>query len=324
MKKNRFLIAVSFVLVVAGSVSAAEGVSMDTESGGHGSDLVPLNAKLGECYEKVFIPAQYQESSDRVVHTAAGERLEIIPAEYRTVTREVVVRPESYKLVVVPATYRTVEEEIMVSPERTVLNKVPETYKTVEEEVLVRPASTAWKKGRGPIEKTDHSTGEIMCLVEVPAVYETVKRHVVDQQATTRETTLPAAYKTVTKTVLDQEATTQKVVIPAVTKTVDVTELVTAASVSKIVIPETFQTVEKFTLVKDSRLEWLSILCETNMNAGTITSLQQALQELGFYDALIDGIFGDQTKAGVVEYQKSKGLPSGPLTIQTLRSIGVL
>jgi hypothetical protein len=49
-----------------------------------------------------------------------------------------------------------------------------------------------WKKGRGPIEKIDAATGEIMCLVEVPATYK-----VMDTPPTTREVTVPAEYKTV-------------------------------------------------------------------------------------------------------------------------------
>ena len=51
----------------------------------------------------------------------------------------------------------------------TRLETVPAQYETVTEEVLVRPAYTTWKKGTGPIQRIDQATGEIMCLVEVPA-----------------------------------------------------------------------------------------------------------------------------------------------------------
>jgi hypothetical protein len=50
----------------------------------------------------------------------------------------------------------------------------------------VKPATMVWKKGRGPIQRVDDATGEIMCLVEEPAVYKDVTRTVVKTPATTQ------------------------------------------------------------------------------------------------------------------------------------------
>ena len=44
--------------------------------------------------------------------------------------------------------------------------------------MLSKEAHAVWKKGRGPVEKLDNTTGEIMCLVEVPASYKTVTKTV--------------------------------------------------------------------------------------------------------------------------------------------------
>ena len=54
-----------------------------------------------------------------------------------------------------------------------------------------------WKKGTGPIQRIDESTGEIMCLVEVPATYKTISKEVLVSPATTRTVEIPAVYKTV-------------------------------------------------------------------------------------------------------------------------------
>lgn len=43
-------------------------------------------------------------------------------------------------------------------------------------------------------------------------------------------------------------------------------------------------------------------------NPGAVTRLQKALARLGFSPGRIDGIFGSNTKAAVVEFQRSKGL----------------
>lgn len=60
------------------------------------------------------------------------------------------------------------------------METVPAVYKTTTEEVLESPAQTVWKKGRGPIEKLDNATGEIMCLVEIPAKYRTIQKVVLE------------------------------------------------------------------------------------------------------------------------------------------------
>lgn len=45
------------------------------------------------------------------------------------------------------------------------------------------------EKGRGPVEKLDQATGEIMCLVEVPAEYRTVTKRVQVSPPGAREVT---------------------------------------------------------------------------------------------------------------------------------------
>lgn len=53
-----------------------------------------------------------------------------------------------------------------------------------------------------------------------------------------------------------------------------------------------------------------------------VTALQSRLEQLGFYSKGADGIFGPGTKAAVIEFQKSRGLPSdgipGPSTLAAL------
>jgi hypothetical protein len=139
---------------------------------------------------------------------------------------------------------------------------------------LVKPAETVWKKGRGPIEKIDNTTGEIMCLVEVPAVYETVKKNVMVAPPTTREIAIPAEYETVKKRVMVKPPTTRTIEIPAVYKTVKVKKLVSPAQERKISIPAEYQTVTKTQQVTEERMEWRQILCETNVSPDFISVLE--------------------------------------------------
>jgi peptidoglycan hydrolase-like protein with peptidoglycan-binding domain len=60
---------------------------------------------------------------------------------------------------------------------------------------------------------------------------------------------------------------------------------------------------------------------------GLVKDVQAALQENRLYrcpQCKRDGIFGHSTKEAVKEFQKAKGLtPSGALTVETLRKLGV-
>lgn len=286
-------------------------------------DLLPPNAQAGECYARVLIPARYEDSTEQVLARAASERVEIVPASYEWTEQTVLVKEASSRLEVVPATYKTVTEDIMVEPEKTVLREIPAQYGTESEQILVRAAYSTWKKGTGPIQKLDTSTGEIMCLVEVPAEYRTVTTTVVTSPAQTVSEVIPAKFKTVSRTVLDTAATTREISIPAQYDTVKVRKLVNPASENRIAIPEEYTTISKRKLVSDSFLEWRPILCETNTTPGLISRLQRALNEEGYNAGSVDGVLGRETMSAVNKYQKDNSMASGQLTLAVLEKLGV-
>ena len=225
----------------------------------------------------------------------------MIPEQYRTTSERVMVSEASERIETVPAVYRTVTERVMVKEASERIETIPATYETVTERVMVKPAYTTWKKGTGPIQKVDNATGEIMCLVEVPAEYKTVTKRVLKTPATTRTVTVPAEYRTI-----------------------EVRKLVDPASERRVTIPAEYETVIKREKVGDSRLEWRSILCETNTTPGVVASMQRALKSRGFDPGRVDGVLGSQTMEAVGRYQRSKGIAVGQLTIETLRSLAVL
>jgi hypothetical protein len=189
--------------------------------------------------------------------------------------------------------------------------------------MLERPAHTVWKKGRGLVEKVNGTTGEILCLVEVPAKYKTVYKRVLVKPITTREVTIPAEYKTVKRKVMTAPPTTRKIEIPAEYKTIKVKKLITPAGVNRIPIPAEYQTVTRKVQITEGKMEWRRVLCQTNMDPKTIASIQRALKAAGFDPGPIDGIIGKLTMSAVRAYQKDKGLAIGNLTYETLNSLGV-
>ena len=270
--------------------------------------LTPPDAKPGECYAKVVLPAEYETVEEQVMVKEPSESISIIPAEYDTVKAEVEVVPETHKLTPIPATYKEVVETITVKPairawksaldeeaqpisptllaavasggidiehakpgdcfreyysprkfkkvseeilvqaehnetsvippefetvEKTIIVKpaykklvdVPAVYEETEEKVLISPEKTMWKKGQNPAQKLSGATGEIMCLVKVPAKYKTIKKRVLKEPATTRIEEVPAETKTIEIKKLLSDAQLKQTPVDAVYITAEKTEL---------------------------------------------------------------------------------------------------
>ena len=285
--------------------------------------LYPPNASAGKCYARVLIPAKYEVTTEKILAKEASETLHVIPAKFQWVTKKVLVKEATEKIVAVPATYKTITEKIMLAPEDERIVPVPATYETITEKVLVREAHTAWRKGRGPVEKLDNATCEILCLVNVPARYKTVTRKVVKTPATTKSMAIAPVYKKVTHQAIDRPATTKIISIPAVYKTVKVKELVEAASVTRTPLPEAYKTVQKRVKIADSELKWQEVACKSAITRVNIKGVQKALKNSGFNPGPIDGIMGWRTKAALHKFQKSNGLSTGALTQETLATLGL-
>lgn len=262
----------------ASTIAALQSRLSSSNSAGASTALLPPNAQPGRCYARVLTPATYKTEYETVLTKGEGETVKVIPATYRNETQKLLVKEASEKIVVVS----------------------PAKYQTQTEKVLVRPAYKTWKKGRGPIEKIDSSTGEIMCLVEVPAQYKTITKRVMVAPPVTKKVVIPAQYKTITRNVVDRPA-----------------------QVVSSKIPAQYGKVAKRIKVGDASLEWREILCKTNTTPDVVRRLQSNLRSKGFNPGPIDGVIGSQTMGAVRAFQRSKGLPVGQLTIGTLNALGM-
>jgi hypothetical protein len=223
-----------------------------------------------------------------------------VPATYEQVTEQVLAKGATSTLRTVPAEYEWVEERVMIEPASYELETVPAKYEWQEERILVREAHTEWKRGRGPIEKVDSTTGEIMCLVEVPAQYKTVRKQVEVEPASTRRVEIPAKYETI-----------------------KVRKLVREAHEERQAIPAEYQTVTRWVKTSDGHMEWREIVCETNMGGDLVKRMQVALRDHGHDPGPIDGIIGTRTLAALNSFQKSEGLAVGGVTYESLDRLGL-
>lgn len=306
------------------ATSSASMATQQSSTGSSGSDdLLPPNAKSGQCFARVYTPPKYKTESETVMKAEAYDVVDIIPAVYGTEQQTVMTQEATEVLDIIPAVYGWKEEQVLVSPAITELRKVPAQYGYEEEKLLVKPAHSIWKKGTGPITKINESTGEIMCLVEVPAVYETVKKRVLISPETTKEVVVKdAVYKTVRTRVVEQPAKTVSRTIPAVYDTVTVKKLVKQASTNSTTIPAVYETIQTTVKVDDGHLKWAPILCETNVTGDIIRQLQKTLNDKNYKAGPVDGIYGWQTTNAVRQYQKdNKMAGDGQLTIELVEAL---
>lgn len=305
----------------AGSATATTGMLLS--SGADASGMLPPNAKPGECYARVMVPPTYKSVTERVMVEEGAERIEVIPAKYELVDEKVLVKEATERIEVVPAEYEMREEQVVVKQASTQVEEVPAEYVWTEEKVLVRPAQQVWKKGRGPIEQVDNGTGEIMCLVEVPAEYKTVKKRVLESPATTRRAEVPAEHATVMKKVMVKPETTRRIAIPAEYKTVKVNKLIQPEQRRVIPIEPKYETVTREVVEGSGSVGWRRVLCETNLSGEIINRIQVALMERGLDPGPVDGVIGPQTQAAIQVFQSQNNLAVGGLTFETLQALGV-
>ncbi len=325
MNSKRIIpLIITTIIAFAGTAYTQEAAPAEgTAATFQGQELLPPGAEPGECYARLFVPPTYRTVTEEKMKNEASERLKIIPAKYKWVQEQVMVKAASERLELLAAEYDWVEEQILVKQESARLEEVPQVFETVTEKILERPAHTVWKKGTGPIEKMSNATGEIMCLVEVPAKYKTVYKRVLVSPAGTREIKIAAEYKSIRKKVMTKPPSTRTITIPAEYKTIKVKTVVSPAEVQRTAIPAKYQTVAKKEQVTEGRMAWHRILCQTNLDRGTVRSIQRALLKAGHNPGPIDGDIGRETLSALRAYQKDKGLAVGNLTYETLKSLGV-
>lgn len=310
--------------VAGGQVDASGfGFQSGFQAQGLEAGAFPPNPLPGECYARIALAAVTQTVEEQIMVEPARQEVRIIPAQFGDVTEEVVVREATTELLTVPATYTTIQEEVVVRPAARRLIPVEPVYDTVIEEIVVVPERTVWKPGTGPIQKIDEATGEILCLVTEPAVTKQVERRVMVQPASTREEIIPAVTEIVEREVIDQPARVEERIIPAETRTVTRRVEVVPAREEIIEIPPVFDTITREVIVEPARTEWRSILCETNTTPDIIRRIQVALQQRGYYNGPIDGIFGPLSQRAIDGFQRDNGQVGTGVTLDTLALLGV-
>jgi len=308
-------------------------------------ETVKEDVLVAEAYDVIEpTDAEYRWVEKQVLVSEASTRIEEVPAVYKTVTEEVIDVPahsvwkkgtgpiqkideatgEIMCLVEVPATYKTVSKEVLVSAATTQVVEIPAEYKTVKVKELVSAAGETRKTVPAEYRSVDVTKQ----VAEPSFVWHEVHDNTMSKQSRTGNKIClmeqEDRYETVTRTAVKTPSTTREVEIPAEYETVEVTKLVSEASTREIDVPAEYTTVELRQLKEQGHMEWRSILCKTNMDSGTISDLQRALDDRGYNPGPIDGVVGPETMNAVNAFQNDNDLPVDDyLNMETVNALGV-
>ena len=172
----------------------------------------PKDAQPGQCFAQVRTAPVMESYQEEIVVSPGRVEKRHTPAQYAWGERRVLVSPGRDVRHLVPATYRSVTETVVVSPATTRVETIAPVYDTVSEKVMVHAAHTEWRRtyvgpdGVLPPGAYVQPTGEVVCLVEVPAEYSTVQRQVLREPGRTIQTPVPAVTQLVTRQVIDEPA----------------------------------------------------------------------------------------------------------------------
>jgi hypothetical protein len=142
----------------------------------------------------------------------------------------------------------------------------PAQTRTVQERILVREARMVWRRGYidgAQQVRHDPETGDIWCLVEDPAVYETINRTVLTTPAQLREVSVDPQFDTISREVLVRAASVEEVPIPAQQASYNIQVLAQEGGVTRRTSQRRTQNLERHELVSSERFEWRLVDCAT-------------------------------------------------------------
>ncbi len=158
----------------------AKGMSAAAGKVSTSGELLPPNAKPGECYARAWVPPTYRTLSKQMLVKDATENVAIIPAKYEWVEERVQVKEASSRLQTIPAAYAVEKETIKVADAaRTWRTGLGNSAPPASDDLL----ASAKKYG---IDLDSATPG--MCYHEHfhPATYETIEQQVLVSEPSSR------------------------------------------------------------------------------------------------------------------------------------------
>jgi peptidoglycan hydrolase-like protein with peptidoglycan-binding domain len=312
-------------MVVIASLTLAVAARADAPVGTP-FDALP-NARPGECFARVVIPARYETRYKDVMVDQGEERIGVLDARFASQTRDMLIRDAAKRYVVRQPVYKAVQERVMVRPAYERLEVEAAVYRRVSEQVQIAPARTAWKPGKSladwsGVKDTKNKHGEVYCLAEIPAKTKTVSKRVLVRPARTHTVAVPPLYRTITRHVLVDPGGVEEVPMAAQYGQITTQKLVAEATSNRTTTAPRTQRIPYRVEIAPQRYDWIQVLCKTNATPAAISNVQSQLQQLGYYHDQPSGQLDLPTENAVREYQQAVDIPHGGyLSLKTLLAL---
>ena len=284
---------------------------------------LPPEAKPGECYLRVRMPAKFETTEERLLVKPEVIRFEIVPAEFKEVEKEIVIKPESIAYEIVPAQYETKEIEVVLAPEFTKISATEPLFQPEDNKIETRAARLALKLDANPFSANGPPNAEVLSLTNDPAEIKVYTRNLLIKPAQVQQEKVPRAIEKVATQVLVKPAEVKEVKVPAEVKKLMVRELVRPATKKEIKIPAEYTIVTRQRLLAPEKIVWQRVLCTAEMTPAMLTNIQTKLKEKGLDPGELNGQLSDATKAAITLYQTQNSLAQGGLTFEFLKHIGI-
>ncbi len=293
-------------------------------SNGPASIEVPLN----QCWGQVTVAPATRKKSTQVVTSPGQTRYKISQARIRNEQLPVVVKEGSQSYKLEEPQYVEVTEKVKVQEEYKRLRVEPAVYETKEEQVLVESARIGLRPcaalGTRLVKSTSGSQPSAQCSYEIPARYRTVLTQKLVKPESITEEVVPAVYKTITKKVVAEQAKVTPIEIPPATvqmpfASVEAPSSATAEPVQAVTMK--LEVVEHE--IRAPQLTWNRVICERDLSPGLIEAMQSGLKREGWMQGNPDGKLGPQTYSAAKDFQRSKGIESEYITYQLLEWLGI-
>jgi len=229
---------------------------------------VPPAAHSGQCFARVRTAPTFETYSERVIVNPGRREQRTVPAVYDWAERQVLVQPAHIEHRVIPAVYRTVTETVVVTAATTRVERTEAVYETVTEQVISRPAHSEWRRtfvGPGgviPEGAQVEPTGEVICLIEVPAEYSRVEKRVLRAPGHDVEIRIPAVTREVARRLVERPERVEDIPVAAVYRTEKYRRVVTEARTEWIDVPPVYGTRDARRQTSAGRLEWREVKCD--------------------------------------------------------------
>ncbi|VAV95218.1 hypothetical protein MNBD_ALPHA06-1983 [hydrothermal vent metagenome] len=325
MKQLKFL-AGSSLAILAGLSLTTTAVA-DVGPGSNFPFDAPPQGKVGECFARVMVPAQYETVTEQVVVDEGGNRIQVTAPQFAPQTQQYTVRENGVRYEVRQPTYRTVSEQVMVRPAYETLHVVPGEYRTVTEQVQISAPRLAWKPGaslasRTGIRATKTHQGEVYCLVEEPGETKSVSKRVQVRAEQVRAVMVPPVYQNITREVMVDPGGVREIPIPAKYANLTIQQLVQPAGQVSTAIAPRMGSVTRRVQTSGESFRWVKVLCETNATPSAISEVQTLLHDQGYYQGPISGQVSGGTETAIARYQQRMNIPHGGfLSLQTIDSL---